>query len=45
MNCVNFPMLTSILAGLQHENGRFWIATGIAIVALVVSAFSLGISL
>ena len=45
MNCVNFPMLTSILAGLQHENRKFWIATGIAILALVISAFSLGISL
>lgn len=45
MNCVNFPMLTSILAGLQHENRKFWIATGIAGLALVLSAFSLGISL
>lgn len=45
MNCVNFPMLASILAGLQHENRRFWIATGIAILALMVSAFSLGLSL
>ena len=44
-NCVNFPMLVSVLAGLQHENRRFWIATGIAILALVVSAFSLGLSL
>lgn len=45
MNCVNFPMLTSVLAGLQHEDRRFWIATGIAFFALAVSVFSLGLSL
>lgn len=45
MNCVNFPMLASVLAGLQHENRRFWTATGIAILALAISAFSLGVSL
>ena len=45
MNCVNFPMLTSVLAGLQHENRKFWIATGIATLALAISAFSLGVSL
>tara|TARA_R110002073_G_scaffold182533_1_gene340784 strand:- start:327 stop:746 length:420 start_codon:yes stop_codon:yes gene_type:complete len=45
LNCVNFPLLVSILAGLQQENRHFWTATGIAILALGISVLSLGISL
>lgn len=45
VKCVNFPLLASVLAGLRHENRKFWIGIWIAVLALVVSAGSLSISL
>jgi len=45
MHCVNFPLLASVLAGLRHENKRFKITTLIAILALVISSISLGVSI
>lgn len=42
---VNFPYLASVLARLRDENKKFRIAITVAIVSLIVSFFSLGISL
>ena len=44
-NCVNFPLMSSVLAGLRQERGRFWIGTVIAILALIVSSVSLTVSI
>jgi len=44
-NCINFPMLSSILADLSNDNYRFKTSLYVAIIAAVVSVFSLGISL
>lgn len=45
VKCVNFPLLMSVLAGLLHEHRKFWISTSIAVLALMVSAISLTVSL
>ena len=42
--CVNFPLMTSVLAGLRQEKKRFRIGTAIAIFALIVSTISLTVS-
>ena len=42
---VNFPYLASVLARLRDENKKFRIAITVAIVSLIVSFFSLGMSL
>jgi hypothetical protein len=36
-HCVNFPLMASVLAGLQEENRKFQLATWIAIISLMVS--------
>ncbi|RYH22722.1 MAG: hypothetical protein EON54_25135 [Alcaligenaceae bacterium] len=43
--CVNFPLLASVLAGLQEERTRHLVPQGIAIAALIVSIASIGVSL
>jgi len=45
IKCINFPLLASVVAGLRQEYRKFWLATGISIGALVISAVSLGLSL
>ncbi|GAA0220919.1 hypothetical protein [Marinomonas primoryensis] len=42
--CVNFPLMTSILAGLRQEKKKFWIGTAVAVLALIVSTVSLTVS-
>ncbi|MCS2609287.1 hypothetical protein [Halomonas dongshanensis] len=42
--CVNFPLMTSVLAGLRQEKRKFWIGTAIAVLALIVSTVSLTVS-
>lgn len=42
--CVNFPLMTSVLADLHYENRKFRIGTAIAVLALVVSISSFAIS-
>ncbi|WP_218418286.1 hypothetical protein [Alteromonas lipotrueae] len=42
--CVNFPLMTSVLAGLRQERKRFWIGTAIAVLALIISTVSLTVS-
>lgn len=44
-HCVNFPLMSSVLAGLQEEKQRHFMSQGLAIAALVVSAASFGVSL
>ena len=41
---INFPLLTSILAGLKEEKDKFRTTTIIAVVALVLSSISLVLS-
>ncbi|MFJ1340428.1 hypothetical protein ACIKP7_20095 [Pseudomonas caricapapayae] len=36
-HCVHFPMLASVLAGLEEESSKFQLATWLSIVAIVVS--------
>ena len=43
--CVNFPLLASVLAGLQEERSRFYVPQAIAIAALIVSVVSIAVSL
>jgi hypothetical protein len=43
-DCVNFPLVASILADLRQENQKFWLATIIAVFSLFVSAASIIIS-
>lgn len=43
--CVNFPLMTSVLASLRQERKKFWIGTAIAILALIISAVSLTVSI
>lgn len=43
--CVNFPLLASVLAGLQEDSRRHFVAQGIALGALIVSVTSLLIAL
>lgn len=44
-HCVNFPLLTSVLADLTQEGSRFWLSTFIAAFSLGVSVASIAISL
>lgn len=44
MHCINFPLLSSILAGLRHENSRYKFTQKIAMLALLFSSISLGIT-
>jgi hypothetical protein len=43
--CINFPLLASVVAGLRLEHRKFWWATSISILALIVSAVSLGLAM
>ena len=43
--CVHFPMLASVLAGLQAENGKFKTTVWLSSTAIVVSVTSLIISI
>jgi hypothetical protein len=37
---VNLPLVASILASLRQEKSKFWIATSIAVVSLIISIIS-----
>lgn len=39
--CVNFPLLSSVLAGLEEENSKFKWATALSTFALVISVATL----
>jgi hypothetical protein len=43
--CVNFPLLASVLAGMQEDQRRHLSATSIAVGAGLISLFSLGVSI
>ena len=43
-NCINFSLLSSVLASLKQERSDFLVSKRIAIIALLLSSFSLGIS-
>ena len=40
-HCVNFPLLTAVLADLKLENRKFRIATGIAFLSLIISIIAI----
>lgn len=44
-DCVNFPLLGSVLAGLREEKWKTRWTVGLAILSLIVSAVSVAISL
>ncbi len=44
-DCVNFPLLASVLAALRSENRKFNITTVIAVFALIISSLALVFSL
>lgn len=44
-NCVNFPLLASVLADLRDDRKRFLISTRIAALSLIISATSILIAL
>src|SRR5690554_1535702 len=37
---INMPLVASIIAGLRQEKNKFWIATTISVVALIISIIS-----
>jgi hypothetical protein len=43
-NCVNLPLLASVLAGLQEEWARHMWALGMSIASLVLSIVAIGVS-
>ena len=43
--CINFALMTSILAGLREEKQRHLLTQGVAVAALILSAISLIVSL
>ncbi|WP_198314662.1 hypothetical protein [Chitinibacter sp. GC72] len=43
--CINFALLTSVLAGLQEGKKKFWIVNSLAIISIVISFFAFAISL
>lgn len=45
VHCVNFPLMASVLAGLQHERDKFKLTTALSFVALAVSVISILISI
>jgi hypothetical protein len=44
-HCVNFALLSSVLASLQEDNSRFWTTTIIAFYATVLAAIAVIVSL
>jgi len=42
-HCVNFPLLASVLAGLQEESSKFQLATWLSIFAVVISLAGLAL--
>ena len=42
---VNFPLMASVLAGMQQENAKFEVGTKISIVALAISLCSIVVTL
>lgn len=43
-HCVNFPYLSSVLSSLQDENKKFLVATGVAVLSLIISIISIVIA-
>jgi len=43
--CVNFPLLVSVLAGLQEEGKRFWFTTAASFLSLGVAICSLVVAI
>lgn len=44
-HCVNFPLLSSVLASLQEQNKKYWMTTVIAFYATLLAAIAIIISL
>ncbi len=43
-DCINFPLMSSVLANLLMEKRKFWTATTISVLSLLVSLISISIS-
>ncbi len=44
VNCVHFPLMASVLADLRDQSKKHHVATGIAVVSLVISIVSITLS-
>lgn len=44
-DCINFPYAASVLAALRDEKKKFGIATGLAVLSLIISVGSICLSL
>ena len=45
INCINFPLLSAIIAELNTESRKYRISIGISIIALIISIFSVIVSI
>jgi hypothetical protein len=45
INCIQFPLMVSVLADLKYENRKFKVVTIIAIISLIISLISITISI
>ena len=44
-HAINFPLMASVLAGLQEENRKYLVSTWIAVISLIASAVAVCISI
>ncbi|MDE1251198.1 hypothetical protein MCT08_16645 [Vibrio aestuarianus] len=44
-HCINFPMLSSIVADLSNDHSRFKTSLYVAVLAAIVSIFTLGVTI
>ena len=45
IRCIHFPMMSSVLAGLQSEKSKFFTTTWISLAAILVSLAALAVSI
>ncbi|NNA52101.1 hypothetical protein [Pseudomonas lactis] len=45
VHCIHFPMMSSVLAGLQSEKSKFFTTTWISLLAIFVSLLALAVSI
>jgi len=44
-HCISFPLLSSVLAGMRQKNKKYLIVTWLSIIALIISAISIGFTI
>jgi hypothetical protein len=43
-HCINFPLMASVLAGLQEENRKYQLSIWVAVISLIVSIVAICVS-